>query len=54
MRKQKEEEEKGAGRRTRMCPGALLLGATALSSEKEPDAEEGSRKRGVQVAHAGL
>ena len=39
-----------------MCLGALLLGATAMHWEKEPDAEEGGRKRGagVWVAHPGL
>lgn len=43
MKKQKEEKkERGGGRRTRMCP--LLLGATAMRWEKEPDAEEGGRR----------
>ena len=43
MGKQKEEKEKRGERRTRMGPGAWLLGTTARHSEMKPDAEEGGR-----------
>lgn len=56
MGKQKGEKEKRGERRTRMGPGAWLLGTTARHSEMKPDAEESGRKRGagVQVVHPGL
>jgi hypothetical protein len=38
-------KQKTGGRRTRIRPGARLLGATALHSEEEPDAGEGGRRR---------
>jgi len=55
MGKQKEEKEKRGERRTRMGPGAWLLGTTARHSEMKPDAEEGDRERSWgPLVHPGL